>query len=204
MSWNWTYPDRVAVVDQDVGGHRDALGVEPPGVGAGAGGRDDLGERLPVVAVPVRGDDGRDAVVTDRAEQGVRVVGGVDQQLLVGGPAAQQIGVVVHRADRDLGDHQVLELVHVGGSADRHLSAVRHDEPPSGVRPSGDRVPPAYRGGSTGSGPPSTLSAEPSRRPASQPSRSAGGPATVTAVSASRPVRHARVPSVSLVGGTSG
>ncbi|CAM5645784.1 hypothetical protein SVIOM342S_01953 [Streptomyces violaceorubidus] len=42
-----THPDRVAVVDQDVGGHRDALGVEPPGVGAGAGGRDDLGERLP-------------------------------------------------------------------------------------------------------------------------------------------------------------
>ncbi len=120
------HPDGVAVVDQHVGGHRNAVGVVPAGVRARAGGLDDRGERLPVVAVLMRGDDGRDAVVTDHAQQRVRVVRGVDQQLLVRGPAAQQIGVVVHRADRDLGDHQVLELVHVGGAADRHLSAVGH------------------------------------------------------------------------------
>ena len=136
---------------------------------------DDLGERLPVVAVLVRGDDGRDAVVTDQPSRVARVVGRVDQELLVGGPAAQQIGVVVHRADRDLGDHQVRELVHIRRSADLHRSAVRH-------------VPPAYSGGSDGQQAAVARSAPaPSRRPASQPSRSAPRPVTVTPVSPSAP-----------------
>lgn len=106
--------DHVAVVHEHVGRHGNPLGVVPAGVGAGAGGGHDLRERLPVVAVPVGGDDGRDAVVTDHAQQRPGVVRRVDQQLLVGGPAAQQVRVVLHGADRDLGDHQVLEFVHVG------------------------------------------------------------------------------------------
>src|SRR5690606_24400471 len=130
-------PEGVAVVDQHVGRYGDALGVVTAGVGAGAGGGHHLGERLPVVPVPVGGDDGGDAVVADRAEQRAGVVGRVDQQLLVGGPATQQIGVVVHGADRDLGDHQVLEFVHVGWAADRHPTAVRHGRQPIAHGPRG-------------------------------------------------------------------
>ena len=85
-------PDRVPVLDRHIGRDGDALRVVPSGIGAGAGRLDDLGQRLPVVAVAVGGDDGRDGVVADQMEQGLGLVGRVDQQLLAGGPAAQQIG----------------------------------------------------------------------------------------------------------------
>src|SRR5690606_7312679 len=103
-------PDGVAVVDEHVRLDRDPLGVVAAGVGSGAGGLDDGGERLPVVPVPVGGHDGRDAVRADQLQQRLRLRGGVDQELLAGLAAAQQVGVVVHGADRDLGDHQVGQL----------------------------------------------------------------------------------------------
>ena len=81
-------PDRVAVLDEDVGRHGDALGVVPARVRAGAGGRDDLGQRLPVVAVAVRGDDGGDAVVTDHAEQ--RVAASLAASISSCSPVARQ------------------------------------------------------------------------------------------------------------------
>lgn len=120
------HPDRVPVLDGHVRRDGDALGVVPAGVGAGTGRADDVVQRLPVIAVAVGGDDGRDGVVADQPQQRLGLIGRVDQQLLVGGPTAQQIGVVVHRADRDLGDHQVWEFVHIRSAADLHHSAVCH------------------------------------------------------------------------------
>ncbi len=43
---------------------------------------------------------------TDEAQQRLGLVRGVDQKLLAGGGAPQQVGVVVHRTDRDLDDRQ--------------------------------------------------------------------------------------------------
>lgn len=83
------HPDRAVVVDEHVGRDRDAFGVVPTGVGTRTGGRHHLGQSLPVVAVPMGGDDGRDGVVTDQPQQGSGLVGRVDQELLAGGPAAQ-------------------------------------------------------------------------------------------------------------------
>jgi hypothetical protein len=66
-----------------------------------------------VVGVLVGGDDGAQggAVVgvADEVGEAFGVGGGVDQQCLVGGAAHQQVGVVVHGADRDLGDGQLVE-----------------------------------------------------------------------------------------------
>ena len=120
-------PDGVAVLDRHVGGHRDALGVVPARVGAGAGGVHHLAQRLPVVAVPVGGDDGRDAVVAD--------------QRRAGSPASLAASIsscssVARQRSRyallSMGPTATLEIIRSGssctsaGAADRHLSAVRH------------------------------------------------------------------------------
>jgi hypothetical protein len=63
-----------------------------------------------VVVVGVGGDDDVEPVVLgargDHAPQGVRLRGGVDQQLRPRRPTGQQVGVVVHRADGQLADLQ--------------------------------------------------------------------------------------------------
>ncbi len=61
-----------------------------------------------------------------RREQGVRFVGGVDQRLLAGEVALEQIGVVGHPADGDLGDLQVTRLLDICWTADLDLTCVRH------------------------------------------------------------------------------
>ena len=61
-----------------------------------------------------------------RPSRVVRLVGGVDQRLLAGERAAQEVGVVRHRADRDLGDDEVAGLARVGRAADLDLSGVAH------------------------------------------------------------------------------
>lgn len=53
-----------------------------------AGLGDHLGEGLPVVAVLVGGDDLADAGRADQVQQRLRLVGGVDQHLLVGLPSS--------------------------------------------------------------------------------------------------------------------
>ena len=75
-----------------------------------------------MVGVPVGGDDPRQTGVSDDRKQGGWLVGGVDQRLLAGDRAAQEVGVVRHRADRDLGDDEVAGLAGVGRSADLDLS----------------------------------------------------------------------------------
>ena len=75
----------------------------------GAGGGDDVGQRAVVVPVLVGGDDGGQPGVADERQQRVgRRVGRVDQHLVAGVVAPQQVAVVGHlRVDRDLGDGQV-------------------------------------------------------------------------------------------------
>jgi DNA-binding transcriptional ArsR family regulator len=85
-----------------------------------------LRQRLPVIGVPVRGHDGADRGIADHLHQPVRLVGRVDQQPLARADAAQQVGVVVHRAHRYLGHGQAAELTGVGRAADMNLSRVSH------------------------------------------------------------------------------
>ncbi len=66
--------------------HRQLRRVQLVRDRAGAGALDHLAQRLPVVAVPVGGDDGGQRRVADQLEQPVGLVGRVDQQPLAGGP----------------------------------------------------------------------------------------------------------------------
>ncbi len=109
--------DDVAVADPAVHGHRQLVGVLGAGDRLGAGRLDDLGERPVVVPVLVGGDHPAQAVVADHRRMCGGVVGGVDEHLLVGGAAAQQVDVVVHLADRELRDGQRRELPDVRGTA---------------------------------------------------------------------------------------
>ena len=57
--------------------------------------------------------------------------GGIDQHLLVGGVAAQQVAVVGHLGvDGDLGDRQVGQLADVRVAAGRDVAGVGHHQPP--------------------------------------------------------------------------
>jgi hypothetical protein len=96
------------------------------GHGLGFGRLDDLGERAVVVPVPVRGDDGAHPALADQVQQVLGLVGGVDQQLLPGGRAAEQVGVVGHLADGQLRDRQAGQLPHVGGAAHLDVARVAH------------------------------------------------------------------------------
>jgi hypothetical protein len=80
-----------------------------------------------VVTVPVRGDDpDQRQVVADQLEQPPRLVGRVDEQALAGAVAAQEVGVVVHRAHSDLAHAQLRQLPLLRRAADLHVSGVRH------------------------------------------------------------------------------
>ena len=79
--------DRVAVADRAVGRHRDAVDVVGAGHRGRAGGADDRLERLPVVAVPVGGDDVAERLPPTSRSRTSALVGRVDQQLLVGAAA---------------------------------------------------------------------------------------------------------------------
>jgi DNA-binding transcriptional ArsR family regulator/uncharacterized protein YndB with AHSA1/START domain len=85
-----------------------------------------LGQRLPVIGVPVRGDDRLDRRVPDHLDQPARFVGRVDEQALTRAGAAQQVGVVVHRAHGYLGHGQAVDLTSVRRAADMNLSRVSH------------------------------------------------------------------------------
>ena len=101
----------------------DAVGV---GQGLRTGGRDHLGERLPVVVVAVGRDDRGDAVVADHLEQTVGLVGRVDEDLLTRLRAAQQVAVVLVGPDGELRDGEGGELTDVGTAADADVSGVGH------------------------------------------------------------------------------
>jgi hypothetical protein len=70
----------------------------------------------------VGGDDPGQTGVTDQRQQGVRLVGSVDERLLAGERAAQEVRVVGHRADRDLGDDEIARFARVGRPADLDLA----------------------------------------------------------------------------------
>ena len=82
-----------------------------PGVRRGAGGAGDLLERPHVVPVLVGGDEVVEpaGALAHEQQAAVRVVGGVDEQLLAGGRAGHQVDVVVHLADRHLADGRAVE-----------------------------------------------------------------------------------------------
>jgi hypothetical protein len=82
--------------------------------------------RLPVIGVPVCGDDAGQAGGADEAQKRVRLLCGVDESLFTGDGAAQEIGVVRHRSYGDLGDDEVSRLARVGRSSDLDLSGVAH------------------------------------------------------------------------------
>ena len=83
----------------------------------GAGGPADRFQRLHVIPVPVAGHDGRQAFRPDQLEQPVGLVGRVDQQLVAGDEAAQQVDVVVEVADGHLGHPKSRHFAMSGRSA---------------------------------------------------------------------------------------
>jgi ornithine cyclodeaminase/alanine dehydrogenase-like protein (mu-crystallin family) len=85
-----------------------------------------LGQRLPVIGVPVRGHDRPDRRVPDHLDQSAGLVGRVDKQALTRAGTAQQVGVVVHRAHRYLGHGQAADLTSLRRAADMNLSRVSH------------------------------------------------------------------------------
>ncbi len=98
--------DCVAVLEEAVGPDGQCVGVEWMGGGVHAGGRRDVLERQPVVAVLVRGDDQveRRRVFADKLVDAVRLVGGVDEDGFSGCGTDDQVHVVVHGADGHLRD----------------------------------------------------------------------------------------------------
>src|SRR5579863_2632820 len=76
--------------------------------------------------MPVRGDDRLDRRVPDHLDQPARFVGRVDEQALTCAGAAQQVGVVVHRAHGYLGHGQAVDLTSVRRAADMNFSRVSH------------------------------------------------------------------------------
>ena len=79
-------------------------------------------QRAPVVVVLMRGDDRRERPAVDQFQV---VAGSAAASMSASSPglrAAQQIGIVVHRADGDLGDGQAGQLPGVRWPADGHVS----------------------------------------------------------------------------------
>ncbi|MCO5563880.1 hypothetical protein L7F22_017531 [Adiantum nelumboides] len=113
--------DRVAVLDELVHRGRQLRGVLRVGDQPRLEHARDRAERLPVVGVAVGGDQvaqvralvGGADEVGDAGRLGRRV----DQQRLVAPLAHEQVGVVVHLADRDLADAQPLEVAADGRAA---------------------------------------------------------------------------------------
>jgi hypothetical protein len=101
---------RVTVGHQVVWWHWQCGGVDGMRDGPRSGSAGERTEGLPVIPVAVGGDDrsqiGAVRPVAQQVHQPLRVVGRVDQQCLAGAPADEQVGVVVHRPDGDLGDGQ--------------------------------------------------------------------------------------------------
>jgi hypothetical protein len=129
--------------------HGEGLGVERVGRDGGAGGLHQLLKGHPVVLVAVRGHDAGERGVADQFQEARGLVGGVDEQPLAGRGATQQIGVVVVRPDRHLGDGQPGQLADLGLAADLDDSRVAHVRlrpwcchhplPSPGVAPQGGR-----------------------------------------------------------------
>ena len=119
--------DRVALLDRVVDRHRQLGRVEGVRDLPGAELVRHGAEGLPVVVVAVRGDRGAQLRTVRRADhlrEAVRLVRRVDQQRLAGRGAHEQVGVVVHRSDRDLGDRQCAEVAAGSGPARIGMSAV--------------------------------------------------------------------------------
>ncbi len=72
--------------------------------GRGAGGLLHLRQGRVMIPVLVGGDDRGQRPAADQGEQRVGLVSRIDQRQLARLGAAQQVGIVVHRADCDLGD----------------------------------------------------------------------------------------------------
>ena len=64
--------------------------------------------------------------LTHEQQAAVRVVGGVDEQLLAGGLAGHEVHVVVHLADRHLADRRAVEPPDVRGASGDHVPGVGH------------------------------------------------------------------------------
>jgi hypothetical protein len=120
-------PDRAAVGDELVGGHRDARRVRGVRHGGRPGRLLHLRQRLPVVPVLVRGHDPLDGRVPDHREQPVRLGRRVDQHPLPGA-VAEQVGVVLVGSHGDLGHRHAVDLPRVRRPADTHVSGVRHEK----------------------------------------------------------------------------
>lgn len=67
-------------------------------------------------------DDGFDPVFPDEVEEGLRLGRGVDEDLLAGLTAPEQVGVVGHRPHGDLGEHQSGQFAHISRATDPHVS----------------------------------------------------------------------------------
>ena len=113
-----------------VDGDRQCVRVGVAGVYGCAGLVGDGRERLPVIGMAMGSQDGRDrrSLEGHQLPKPGRLVGGVDEQAFAGRGAPQQVGVVRHRPDGELGDGQCRQPSDVHGAADRDLAGVvSHD-----------------------------------------------------------------------------
>ena len=118
---------RVSVCDGGVN-DREFIGVGGVSDGPGARLGDHVLEAEPVILVAVGSDHSGQPSRPDELKQSVRLVRRVDEELLSGRLAPQQVCVVVHRSDRNLGDHEVGQLPYVGRPTFAHLAGVGHIE----------------------------------------------------------------------------
>src|SRR5690606_35906551 len=95
-----SHGDRVTVFHEFVGGYGKFRRVRGVGDSPRTGGPGHVGESAPVVPVAVGGDHPGQAVVADKFEQAVGFGSGVDEDRFPGPHTAQEVSVVVHRADR--------------------------------------------------------------------------------------------------------
>jgi MFS transporter, DHA2 family, methylenomycin A resistance protein len=128
-------PQRLAVLHPAADGQRQLVRVGRVRDDLCAGMLLHLGQRLPMVPVPVGRHDRPDRHLADHLDQPIRLVGRVDQQALAAARAAQQVGVVVHGAHGYLGHGQAVDLTSVGRAADTHVSCISHLENPNTERP---------------------------------------------------------------------
>src|SRR5699024_10307814 len=117
--------DDVTVNDHLIDLRAYSGGIVDVGHSPRSNGGGDLVQRLPVVRVSVRGDHSLHGIVTRDLEHPVGLTAGVDDDLVGGVPAPQDVAIGIQGADHGLGHDQIGQLVDGGRAARLGASGVR-------------------------------------------------------------------------------